>query len=283
MMRTFILSLCCLLFCVGSLHAEDTDRSQLDGRTTLALKAVAEPDSVDGLVLWLSAGDLNGDRVADDSVNGTGVARWIDKSGHANHLAQQSSERQPTLRVDAIGGQPALRFDGGDCLELAEVAGLAEGDQPFYAVFVMRASMAGPHPNPRLLDLRGDDSKNEERRRGFWVGYQNNGRNRLGIAYGDEGEAKRVAWNGKSNLLEVVYEGGGRWVQYFNGEPDGRGTFGNKTFLGFHKPIRIAIGQHWGITPANTFYRGDLAEVLLYDRVPTAEGQNAVGEYLGRK
>jgi len=283
MMRTFILSLCCLLFCVGSLHAEDTDRSKFDGRTTLALKAVAEPDSVDGLVLWLSAGDVNGDRVADDSANGTGVARWIDKSGHANHLAQPSSERQPTLRVDAIGGQPALRFDGGDCLELAKVTGLAEGDQPFYAVFVMRAAMVGPHPNPRLLDLRGDDLKNKQPRRGFWVGYQNNGRNRLGIAHGDEGEAKRVAWNGKSNLLEVVYEVGGRWAQYFNGEPDGRGTFANKTFLGFRKPIRVAIGQHWGTTPANTFYRGDLAEVLLYDRVPTPEEQNAVGDYLGRK
>ena len=43
MMRTLILSLCCLLFSVGSLHAEDTDRSQLDGRTMLALKAAAEP------------------------------------------------------------------------------------------------------------------------------------------------------------------------------------------------------------------------------------------------
>ena len=46
-MRTLILSLCCLLFSVGSLHAEDTDRSQFDGRTTLALKAAAESPAHD--------------------------------------------------------------------------------------------------------------------------------------------------------------------------------------------------------------------------------------------
>jgi hypothetical protein len=249
-----------------------------------ALPAIsAEPTSVKGLVLWLSADDVDADGAADSAASGTRIPAWIDKSGLGNHLKQPSAERQPTRRVDAIGGKATLRFDGGDCLELAKVAGLDAGDQPFYAVFVMKAAMAGSPANPRLLDLRGDDFEKKEPRRGFWVGYQNNGRNRLGIAYGDEGEAASVAWNGKPNLLEVVYEGRGRWAQYLNGKLDGRGTFGNRTFLGFQKPIRLAIGQHAGITPANTFYRGDLAEVLLYNRVPAPEEQNALGVHLSRK
>ena len=196
-----------------------------------ALPAIsAEPTSVKGLVLWLSADDIDGDGVADESASATRAPRWVDKSGLGNHLKQPSAERQP-----------------------------------------------------RLLDLRGDDFKKKEPQRGFWVGYQNNGRNRLGIAHGDEGEATSVAWNGKPNLLEVIYEGRGRWAQYLNGKLGGRGTFGNRTFLGFRKPIRLAIGQHAGITSANTFYRGDLAEVLLYNRAPAPDERNALGDYLSRK
>ena len=41
-MRTLILSLCCLLFSVGPLHAKGTDRSQLDGRTMLAQEGEKE-------------------------------------------------------------------------------------------------------------------------------------------------------------------------------------------------------------------------------------------------
>ncbi|MCH7729542.1 MAG: DUF1549 domain-containing protein, partial [Planctomycetes bacterium] len=120
-------------------------------------------------------------------------------------------------------------------------------------------------------------------RRGFWVGYQENGRNRLGITNGDEGEATQVAWNGEPNLLEVVYLGSGRWAQYLNGEPDGSGVFGARTFLGFRSDIRLAIGQHYGATHPNTWYVGDLAEVLLYNRVLSASEQNVLGNYLTQK
>ncbi|MDA1014206.1 MAG: DUF1553 domain-containing protein [Planctomycetota bacterium] len=249
----------------------------------MALPAVAAEPTSDGMVLWLAANDVDGDGVADNSVQGKLVAKWADKSGLDNHVTQDAGQRQPTVLVEAIGGHAALRFDGGDCLELSKLAGLGTGDQPFHALFVFKATMAAPHSNPRLLDLRGDDLASKEQRRGFWVGYQGNGRNRLGIAYGDEGEARSVSWNGQPNLLEVVYQGSGRWAQSINGEPDGAGTFTNKTFLGFRTPIRVAIGQHWGITPANTFFRGSLAEVLLYNRVLSADEQNEVGGYLGRK
>ena len=239
----------------------------------------AEPVPNDGLVLRLTADGVNSPNAR--PANGTRVAKWLDRSGRGNHVLQATTDRQPAVVHKVFGEQAALRFDGGDCLELPNVAGLDKSDQPFYAVFVMQASMVAPHTNPRLLDLSGDP--NQEDRRGFWIGYQGNGRNRLGITNGDEGEARRVAWNNQPNLLEVVYEGNGRWAQFLNGASDGQGTFGNRTFLGFLKPIQLSIGQHPGITPANTFYRGDLAEVLLYNRVLTAVEQNTLGDYLGRK
>ena len=61
------------------------------------------------------------------------------------------------------------------------------------------------------------------------------------------------------------------------------GVYGNRTFLGFRGQQRLAIGQHWGLSPVNTFYRGDLAEVLFYNRVLSAAERNSVGTYLQEK
>jgi len=241
-----------------------------------------EPVPRKGLVLWLKADDVDGDGVPDGAQDGMRVARWSDRSGRGNHLEQRAPERQPTWRRNAIGSRTALQFDGGDCLELEKANGLMAGDQRFYGVFVMQAAMAPGQTNPRLLDLHGADS-DQDPRRGFWVGYQGNGHNRLGIAHGDEGEARGVAWNNQSNIVEVGYEGGGRWTQHLNGAPDGSGLYGTRTFLGFREPVRLAIGQHWGKTSANTYYRGTLAEVLLYNRILAPAEQNSVGVYLGRK
>ena len=240
-----------------------------------------EPDSVDGLVMWLRADDVDGN--IDESSDRTRVARWTDLSGRGNHVLQGAVDRQPTSQPSVIGGHPVLRFDGGDCFELAKMSGLSAGDQPFHAIFVMQADMSRIHQNPRLLDLGGAASSPELPRRGFWIGNQGNGRNRLGISHGDEGEALRRAWNNQPNIVEVIYAGGGRWTQHLNGASDGSGTYRQRTFLGFRQPVQLAIGQHFGLTQANTFYRGDLAEVLLFNRVLTASEQNEVGLHLDRK
>ena len=63
----------------------------------------AEPTSVKGLALWLSADDRNGDGVADDSASGAKVAKWSDKSGLGNHVEQPAEQRQPTLQRNALG------------------------------------------------------------------------------------------------------------------------------------------------------------------------------------
>jgi hypothetical protein len=254
---------------------------------SLLIGSLAFADSIpsEGLVLWLDGADPDGDRLADNNpADGQNLTKWIDKSGQMNHVEQKSTDRQPKYQRGVLNSRSVVRFSGKHAFEQPKFRGIREGDRPFYAVFVMKATMVAPHSNPRLLDLRADQPGEEaDVRRGFWVGYQNNGRNRLGIAHGDEGEAETVSWNGKANLLEVAYEGNGRWAQFFNGQTNGRGVFTDRTFLGFRQKIRLAIGQHYGITPANTFYAGDLAEVLLYNRVLSSPEQNTLGAYLSQK
>ena len=81
--------------------------------------------------------------------------------------------------------------------------------------------------------------------------------------------------------VSVSYAGGGRWSQHFNGASDGSGTFGQRTFLGFRESVPLAIGQHYGLRQSNTFYRGDLAEVLLFNRVlDAADSIASVGIFI---
>jgi len=43
---------------------------------------------------------------------GTGVSAWADQSGNGNSPTQATGSSQPTLVQSAIGGQPALSFNG---------------------------------------------------------------------------------------------------------------------------------------------------------------------------
>ena len=83
------------------------------------LRADAIPQS--GLVLWLDAGDIDGDGAEDNNPaagapigDRTVGTEWVDKSGRDNRVAQDEPASRPTLAGNALGGRPAVRFDGND-------------------------------------------------------------------------------------------------------------------------------------------------------------------------
>jgi hypothetical protein len=236
---------------------------------TAAVCAWSAPKLPDGAVLWLDAVDLKAGA----------VSLWADKSGRGNHLLQKSATHQPSAVVGAFNKNTGLRFFGNDFLQLNSLKGFAKGDQAFHVFIVMRAKMEKASPNPRLIDFYSG----EEKRCGFWVGNQGNGRNRLGIAHGDEGQGRAVTWDGRTHVLEMIYHGGQRWELLVDGEQDGGGVYGNRKFGGFAGPVNVTLGQHFNYRGVNTYYRGDLVEVLLYNHVLTVAKQNSVGVYLSRK
>lgn len=70
--------------------------------------APAAPNTLAGLQLWLR-GDAD---IAYDAT--AAVSQWRDQSGNAHHAVQPDAARRPQLVRGAIGGKPALRFDGAD-------------------------------------------------------------------------------------------------------------------------------------------------------------------------
>ena len=149
-----------------------------------------------------------------------------------------------------------------------------------------KPSPSGPQSgvNPRLVDLRANSSA--EAANGFWICRRDGGKTRLGITNGAEGEAATLAWDGKPGLVEVVYSGNQVWSHRLNGVPDGGGTFAGSTFQGLPpEGVRLSVGQADAAekTAADTFFSGDLAELIVYQRTLNEAERHQVGYYLERK
>lgn len=73
------------------------------------------------LTAWYKADSVSGS-------DGDSVSSWSDSSGNGNDLAQATSDRQPTLQTDELGGMPVIRFDGtNDILSDGDIAALDVG------------------------------------------------------------------------------------------------------------------------------------------------------------
>ena len=93
--------------------------------------------------------------------NNDPVATWTDASNYGNDATQTTSGDQPTFVTNAVNGRPAVRFDGGDDLDIASTPQLNSGGDPYLQkaytiVFRTGSSLSG---NQFLWD-QGGGSRN---------------------------------------------------------------------------------------------------------------------------
>ncbi|MBA61477.1 MAG: hypothetical protein CMJ76_03840 [Planctomycetaceae bacterium] len=243
--------------------------------------AVALPFSTDGLVLWLNADQTE--------LNEGRVLRWPDRSGLENHLTQSEKDLQPQLTESH--GKTAVRF-ANSSLSLEKLNGFLSGEQKFQIFIQMRADLQ-QSGSPRIIDIASVESEQKytNKRKGFWVGYEDyslnpdsKGRLRLGVVAGAEAASTQRAWNGLPQVMEAVFAGNQRWALYENGKSVGHGRYlGDVGFLGFVGGAQLTIGQHSLTKDPSHFFNGDLFEILIFNRVLNKDEQFKVGEYLNQK
>ena len=91
-----------------------------------------------GLALWLDASDAS-----TVTASGGAVSQWRDRSGNNRHAGQATATAQP-LRVDAaLGGRPAMVFDGTDDFMGLASALPAAGTNSFDVLVVAQPDLAG--------------------------------------------------------------------------------------------------------------------------------------------
>lgn len=227
---------------------------------------------------------------ADAPIPGNGLALWLTgddamKSAAAGKLASwtnplvpnvsaSSSEKnaQPSVAAGAINGHSAVRFDGEANMLMSNID-ISPASWPDVTVVTVFSS-ATEETSP-LRSVYGDDNGDYDRSAGL-DNRSGDGKNYV-IFAGDRGVAGYFALKANQAYLSTD--------QYtatdFNGWIDG-------------KPALTKLATHWGEalpnmyiggtgTSFNQFWKGDIAEMIVYTRVLTDAERAKVEDYLAKK
>ncbi|PTY01422.1 hypothetical protein DB347_25470, partial [Opitutaceae bacterium EW11] len=226
--------------------------------TTFAASTLNMPTS--GLRLWLRA----------DSLSGAGpISVWADQSGQGNDATQVVGASRPVLVESVLNGRPVVRFDGSDdYLNLPDFmnANTAKGQTTAAAgdAFVVWKADQNSDGSSRangMWNIGGDDIYT-------WTD---------GQLYEGFGTVTRYSTGvpvqpvNRYHMYNVSAQPG-NWINRINGQTQ------------YHNAANT-VG--WSNAPTlgriNRPPLGDIAEIIIYDRILTDIEREAVGRYLGCK
>jgi autotransporter-associated beta strand protein len=213
------------------------------------LKLVSEPQLsvTTGLSLWVDANDF---QTADL------VGLWSDKSGNIRDLTQGNDDNKPSSVLDAINGRPVVRFDGNDVIANGNNFG-----NP-YSIFTV-SRMEGSQ-NRRLI------TANNNWLLGFWGGNQD-------VMYAEGWVSADDGPDPDGNVHFYAATGDGSLTSFYDGNTllasNNGGTAG---------PNGLSLGA-FNNDPGNENSKGDVAEIVIYNRVLEPDERTAVVDYLNAK
>jgi hypothetical protein len=233
--------------------------------TTLA----SGPDvPLGNLLLWLKA-----DTGLLQASTNTLVSYWADQSGKGNHAYQSSSANQPVWVPAAVGNRPIVRFNGTNSyFNLPNFLTGATGAE----AFVILKVATNPPPSFQSLWEMGGDSF-----------YHKTYPDTDGSIKDDFGSTVTQPEGVPAQPLTQyhVYEVSSQtnsWAAWINGillDQNGSNTVGFST-----APLLGAAPYYIGnYGYSASFFAGDMAEVLVFNRTLTVDEKTTVGTYLINK
>ncbi len=218
-----------------------------------------------GLVLWLTAETFS------NLADGSAVSRWEDASGPGRELV--AFRTPPTYRAGALNGRPVLQFNGASPLNAVDGACGFTGSPALTVFVVARGAGTGIMRALHLGERAGADGKT--------------------IAFSLDAS---VRYNNGNRLFDASFNGAyavGMWTRAAGAPYNG---------VTFHRSGR-RIGEVSATLPAGTLsmadhrtvvgggasntggmndpLSGELAEILVYNRVLSVAEADAVGRRLG--
>jgi fibronectin-binding autotransporter adhesin len=197
------------------------------------------------------------------TVGGT-ITQWQDKSGNARHLnSPVAAANQPQLVTNVFNNLPAVRFDGNDV-----IANTYNIGNP-YSIFTV-SRMTG-NVNQRLITNTATAGVGSN----WLLGYHGGNENALytgGWVSPTSGPAV------KTSLHFYGVSGNGTTNSFY----DGNQILVNASTAGLQAPNGLSLGA-WQNNPTNQASRGDVSEVVAFNRVLSAAEVKQVSDYLRMK
>lgn len=205
---------------------------------------------VSGMRLWLKA----------EGMASGAVALWPDKSGLGNDAIQTGSSATPIFVPNALAGQGVVRFDGtSDFFNLPNLmSGASAGE-----VFLVWKGPAVSAGNYGIWNL-GTSSSSPSFPSSSGV---------LSESFGSD--TTRILGIPAASItnfhLYNVSSRNSEWITRFNGEA---------RFQTSSNSVGFPASPFFGKTSGTRFLKGDVAEILVYDRVLTAPERETINRVL---
>ena len=236
----------------------------------------------DNLVLWLDAKNINGQN-NDGISNAADVSTWVDLSGGGNDVTGYSSYDVPVYQASGFNGLPSVYFDANDILHAADT-GL---DDPF-------------RMDRMTIFIVGNNNINESSNiwRGSFIskyGEITGSGNYAGWKIRRWGSSTKLAFTMEGNLgsASILDEVDGIFTARFDGvnkELWANGLLDASTahsrdkvdYSNNNSPLAVG-GYFSSATNVDGYMKGDISEILVFNRALTPAEQQGVNYYLSTK
>lgn len=259
----------------------------------LFLPAVAiagDPADLPGCVVWLDGSDPDGDGVEGGSfLSGT---RWVDRSGGGADAVQTLNMRRPQVVAGAWNGRSIVRFDGDDYMDVVSGAfGMLNAVEG--ATLFAVASTTDTGGQRVFMISNGANSRQTRAGVNLFDGF---GTSIAGS--GDYGAAGRrldtdgfqrieggtIALGALEQYAATFDYAAGHLSLYVDGNLETHATnFQTPGLTSATNSLNIRVGADSDLNAVHGAFTGDLAEVLVYDRVLGDAERQTVEDYLHAK
>lgn len=223
------------------------------------------PSDITGLAVWLKAdGTLYQDsaRTTLATADTDPVGSWSDASGNARHASQATSTKRPLLKLSQLNSQPALQFDDvDDWMATATFTAIAQPATEI-AVFKRDASDVGH-------GIVADGNSSTSNRHLIQI---DSGQINLYAGYLYSNTAKVPGTTARA--IATIWNGGSSKFWMDGGANQAMINVGTHSII----DVLLAAGQGPG-----DFFKGLIAEYLLYDSSLSLTDLDRVGSYLSTK
>ncbi len=255
---------------------------------------LSDPRSIAGNVLWLDGNDPDGDFISGgDFLDDT---TWVDKSSAHNASAiQLSGVTRPAVVTDAYNGLSVVHFDGGDFMDINSAALGMLRNKTGTTVFAVARPTDTTSSRAHRVFMVSTGTGSESTRVGFsfydtfGTGLAGsgdaalNGRRLDGDSYqringGKVSPEKITQWTGAFDFANASLQ------LYGDGEllttAEGFQTEGNTSDS---NSLNIRLGADAALLNPRGFFTGDLAELIVYDRLLTVPERQKIERWLAAK
>ena len=211
--------------------------------------------------MWLDASDSSTITIA------TGVSEWNDKSGNARNATQAIGANQPLVIANAFNGLQVIRFDGSNDTLTYNGSFLANTDYTIIGIYARRSNKI------KNFILSGSGIVGNDN---IVVGWTTNTQFSLNQWANDLNVTVAGYSSSIAQILEVTHN-----------TTDGKLIRSNGTTIASNASGGLVVsyaGSNLGHQPyENTYYNGDIGELIYFTSTPSASNREKVEGYLAWK